>query len=142
LEDDMTTDTEYALMAGYAYRTTRSQINSIPAPEGWTPFFPVPDPSTAANFPATSGFEAVAFQNTANPNKIVIAYAGTDPNSLLDPDWLANAGLATGAGSDQLVQASEYYLAIKAAYPDATITGHSLGGHGRHETGACLRRAA
>ena len=84
----------------------------------------------------------MAFQNTANPNEIVIAYAGTDPNSLLDPDWLANAGLATGAGSDQLVQASEYYLAIKAAYPDATITGHSLGGHGRHETGACLRRAA
>lgn len=139
----MTTDTEYALMAGYAYRTTRSQINSIPTPESWIPFFPVPDPTTP-DFPATSGFEAVAFQNTANPNKIVIAYAGTDPNSLLDPDWLANAGLATGAGSDQLVQASEYYLAIKAAYPDATITltGHSLGGHGRHETGACLRRAA
>jgi hypothetical protein len=137
----MTTDTEYALMAGYSYRTTRSQINSIPAPEGWTPFFPVPDPTTASDFPATSGFEGVAFQNTANPNEIVIAYAGTDPSDITG-DWLANGGLATGAGSDQLVQAAEYYLAVKAANPDASITRHSLRGHGRHETSACLRRAA
>ena len=71
----------------------------------------------------------MAFQNTANLNEIVIAYAGTDPSDITG-DWLANAGLATGAGSDQLVQASGYYLAVKAANPDATITltGHSLGG--------------
>ena len=140
----MTTDTEYALMAGYAYRTTRSQINSIPAPEGWTPFFPVPDPSTAANFPATSGFEAVAFQNTANLNEIVIAYAGTDPSDITG-DWLANAGLATGAGSDQLVQASRFYLDIQggtSSSTTSTLTGHSRGGHTGQATGARLRTAA
>lgn len=59
----MTTTIDYALMAGAAYRTTRSKINWIPAPQRWTPFFPVPDPTTAAIFPATSGFEAAAFQN-------------------------------------------------------------------------------
>ncbi|GMV68050.1 MAG: hypothetical protein AMXMBFR76_04890 [Pseudomonadota bacterium] len=135
----MASESEYALMAGAVYISTRAKINQLSAPNGWEKVT-IPQDSYVSD--PDSGFEAIAFYNTANPNKIVIAYAGTDPNSLLDPDWLANAGLATGAGSDQLVQASEYYLAIKAAYPDATITGHSLGGHGRHETGACLRRAA
>jgi Ca2+-binding RTX toxin-like protein len=63
-------------------------------------------------------------------NDIVISYAGTNPNSLLDPDNAANIGLATGFGSTQLLQAAEYYLQIKAANPMAniTFTGHSLGG--------------
>lgn len=43
---------------------------------------------------------------------------------------VANAGLATGVGSTQLLQAAEYYLQVKATNPNATITltGHSLGG--------------
>ena len=40
----------------------------------------------------------MAFQNTANPNEIVIAYAGTDQGDITG-DWPANAGLATGTGS-------------------------------------------
>ena len=123
----MASESEYALMAGAAYISTRAKINQFSAPNGWEKVT-IPQDSYVSD--PDTGFEAVAFRNTANPNEIVIAYAGTDPNSLLDPDWLANAGLATGTGSDQLVQASEYYLAVKAANPDATITltGHSLGG--------------
>ena len=122
----MTTTTEYALMAGHVYRTTRDEINWLPAPQGWTPYFPVPDPTTATGFPVTSGFEAIAFQRGS---EIVVSYAGTYDKDL-GGDQLANAGLATGVGSAQLLQAVEYYLQVKAANPGATITltGHSLGG--------------
>jgi hypothetical protein len=47
----------------------------------------------------TSGFEAYAFGNAptvAASTEIIIAYAGTHPNSWLDPDWLANAHQITG----------------------------------------------
>ncbi|MEW6292449.1 MAG: hypothetical protein AB1544_03980 [Pseudomonadota bacterium] len=122
----MTTEIEYALMAGHAYRTTRDEINWIPAPQGWTPFFPVPDPTTASDFQATDGFEAVSF---TNGTEIVISFAGTNPLEL--GDWTSgNVPLATGWGGGQLNQAVDYYLAIKAQNPSATITftGHSLGG--------------
>lgn len=46
----MITAIEYALMAGHAYRTTRDETNWIPVPLGWTPFFPVPDPTTATSW--------------------------------------------------------------------------------------------
>jgi hypothetical protein len=80
----MTTVIEYALMAGHAYRTTRDEINWIPSPDGWTPFFPVPDPATAAAFPATSGFEAVSFTKTYpdGSTEIVISFAGTDSGDI------------------------------------------------------------
>lgn len=126
----MTTAIDYALMAGHAYRTTRDQINWIPAPQGWAPFFPVPDPETATIFPVTSGFEAVSFQSTTNPNEIVIAYAGTDPTDYFG-DILADLALAAGILSAQLRQAADYYLAVKASVPASTtitFTGHSLGG--------------
>jgi hypothetical protein len=87
---------EYALMAGYAYRTTRDQINWFPVPMDWTPFFPVPDPATAAIFHATEGFEAIAFQRGT---EIVISYSGTDPNNsnpLTTPDGKTNTALAGG----------------------------------------------
>lgn len=75
-------DIDYALMAGHAYRTTCDQINWIPAPSGWTPFFPVPDESTASAFPVGStGFEAISFKRG---NEIVISFAGTDPKGLVD----------------------------------------------------------
>ena len=114
----MATQPEYALMAGAAYISTRADINQIPAPQGWTPM---------RHETQSSGFEAISFQRG---NEIVIAFAGTNPNSLLDPDNAANIGLATGFGSDQLLQAAEYYLQVKAANQNAniTFTGHSLGG--------------
>lgn len=122
----MTTAIEYALMAGHAYRTTRDEINWLPAPLGWTPFFPVPDDSTASTFTTTNGFEAVSF---INGNDIVISYAGTDDSDFWG-DKVADIGLALGVGSSQLLQAAEYYLQVKAANPTAniTFTGHSLGG--------------
>lgn len=121
----MTTTIEYALMAGHAYRTTRDEINQLPVPLGWTPFFPVPD-STTLTFPTTAGFEAVAFQKGTD---IVISYAGTN-SADVSGDIAANIGLATGFGSAQLLQAAEYYLQVQAANPtvNVTFTGHSLGG--------------
>ena len=121
----MATTLDYALMAGSAYRTSRTLENLFPAPPGWALFFPVPDPSTAAIFPASSGFEAVAFQSST---EIVISYAGTYSKS--GADIKAGIDLGLGLGSAQLNQAVEYYLQIKAANPGAniTLTGHSLGG--------------
>jgi hypothetical protein len=121
----MPSNDQYASMAGAAYASTRAVDNQIPAPADWYML----DQSPKDN---PSGFKAYTFGNAstlAASTEIVIAYAGTHPNSWLDPDWLANAGLATGAGSEQLVQAAAYYLAVKAANPDATftLTGHSLG---------------
>lgn len=125
----MPTAIEYALMAGASYITTRPDINKFPVPQGWTPFFPVPDPTTASVFPATAGFEAVSFINST---EIVISYAGTDFSTLGGGgDWLrGNIPLALGNVSTQLEQAAEYYLQVKANNPNATITltGHSLGG--------------
>jgi len=110
----MVTDIEYVQMAGAAYVSNRSVVNRFPIPTGWTPF----KPETGVG-----NFEAVSFKRG---NEIVISFAGTNNN----PDWIANGGLATGLGSEQLYQAAEYYLQIKALYPDAGIsfTGHSLGG--------------
>ena len=122
----MPSNDPYALMAGAAYASTRAVDNQIPAPEGWY--------RVAQRIDDTSGFEAYAFGNAptlAASTEIVIAYAGTNPNSLLDPDWLANAGLATGTGSDQLVRASRFYLDIQGGTSSSTtitLTGHSLGG--------------
>ena len=121
----MPTEIEYALMSGHAYRTTRDEINWIPAPQGWNPFFHVPNPDTPS-FHATSGFEAISFQRGT---EIVISYAGTDPGDILG-DIAADIGLASGVGSAQLLQAAEYFLQVQAANPTAniTFTGHSLGG--------------
>lgn len=115
----MTTMIEYALMAGASYIDTRASVNRFPAPEGW---------AMSNHKSKDSGFEAVTFTNGTN---IVISYAGTGPGSVFtQPDWGANAGLATGYGSDQLLQAAEYYLQVKAANVGGNIifTGHSLGG--------------
>lgn len=112
----MATDIEYALMAGRVYQSTRGVINWLPDLQslGWTAFFPKQE---------ASGFEAVSFQKGS---EIVISFAGTGSNV----DWWANAGGAFGVTSDQLRQAADYYLQVKAVNPSATIsfTGHSLGG--------------
>ncbi len=120
----MATTIEYALLAGASYYDTRTAINRFPAPKDWAVVSRIPENST-------TGFEASAYKNSLT-NEIVISYAGTNPNSLFDPDNAANIGLATGFGSVQLLQAAEYYLAIKnnPLYQGCTITltGHSLGG--------------
>ena len=114
----MTTEIDYALMAGHAYRTTRAEINWIPAPVGWTPFFPVPDYSTASLFPVgNTGFEAISFKRGA---EIVISYAGTYDKS--GADIAADVDLFGGRYHAQLLQAARYYLDIKAANPGATIS--------------------
>lgn len=129
----MTTLIDYALMAGRAYQTTRDKTNWFPVPQGWTLFFPVPDQTTAAAFPVSAGFEAVSFQNIADPNIIVISYAGTyaNPDSLsTNPDMQADLALGLGMWSAQLGEAADYYLQVRKDNPNAhiTLTGHSLGG--------------
>lgn len=126
----MVTTIEYALMAGRAYQTTRAPINQFPVPValGWLEIAHVPNNPSFPQFTGTDGFEAVAFQKGS---EIVISYAGTNPNeSLVGPDHTADYLLATGVGSVQLEQAAKYFLEVKAANPNATITftGHSLGG--------------
>lgn len=116
----MITTLEYALMAGGSYVSTRAEINRFPTPAGWTER--IQDRRTIAQ----SGFEATYFQKGT---EIVISYAGTDPGDLAG-DVAADLALAAGYLSNQLRQAADYYLQIKAANPGAHIsfTGHSLGG--------------
>ena len=116
----MTTITEYALMAGASYVSTRPDVNKFPVPDGWVE-------STEDRTTKPSGFEATYF---TKGSEIVISYAGTDPGDLLG-DWPTNLALAGGVIADQLRQAADYYLAVKANAPaGSTITfaGHSLGG--------------
>ena len=136
----MTTAIEYALMAGAAYISNRDVKNQIPTPQGWVKYVHVPNNPDYPMFTGASGFEAVSFQNAANPNEIVISFAGTDfskgiPGALFTGDfWQGNIPLITGVsvnGADQLVDAAEYYLQVKANAPAGahiTLTGHSLGG--------------
>lgn len=116
----MATNIEYALMAGASYISTRPEINQLPVPEGWSE--EVSDRQTRS-----SGFEATYF---TKGTEIVISYAGTDPSDYFG-DIAADLALAAGALSDQLRQAADYYLTIKANAPAGatiTMTGHSLGG--------------
>jgi len=54
----MATETEYALMAGRAYQTTRDPINQFPIPQGWFEFAHVPNNPDYPEFTGESGFEA------------------------------------------------------------------------------------
>ena len=110
---------EYALMAGAVYQNTRARVNWIPAPTGWI--------ETEHKINKSSGFEVSQFKNGT---QIVISFAGTGTGSGGDGDWANNILLANGYQSDQLRQAADYYLQVKALNSSANIsfTGHSLGG--------------
>lgn len=98
----MTTQVEYALMAGASYIDTRDPVNRFPVPAGWT---------ISNHKSKDSGFEAVTF---TNGTEIVISYAGTYEKDLTG-DIAADIGLGLGTGSIQLLQAADYYLQVKAA---------------------------
>lgn len=102
----MTTQVEYALMAGASYISTRASVNKFPTPNNWTKI-------TAPDFYSRdpySGFEAISF---TNGSEIVISYAGTDPGDLAG-DVAADLALAAGYLSNQLRQAADHSV-IRAA---------------------------
>jgi len=128
------TDIQYALMAGASYISNRPDVNKFPIPSDWSSVkYDIKD----------SGFEATSFVPTGTTlttsSEIVISFAGTDfsqvslwPPSLGYDFWNGNIPLITGVainGADQLVDAVEYYLQVKASVPAGTtitLTGHSL----------------
>ncbi|MEZ0231476.1 MAG: calcium-binding protein [Methylophilaceae bacterium] len=118
----MATIIDYALLAGASYYDTRAALNRFPVPANWSVYSRVPEDKS-------TGFEASAYKNELT-NEIVISYAGTYDKDYLG-DIAADAALAVGYGSAQLVQAAQYYLDIvRSNNTNATITltGHSLGG--------------
>lgn len=103
---------DLALMAGRAYQSTRKDINWFPVPDGWL------EPLDKRQV-LPSGFEAGYFQRG---NEIVISYAGTYDKDYFG-DILTDINLASGYGYvDQLWEAAEYYLQVKAANSRTTIT--------------------
>ena len=124
----MTTDVEYALMAGNVYESSRNKINQVPVPPGWDRLLYVTDdagsagPGNVFNF----GFGAGVFRQG---NDIVISFTGTNELVL---DWITNlgAGLGSPLVTFQLIHAANLYEQVKQVFPTANITfsGHSLGG--------------
>ncbi len=120
-----------ALMAGASYISTRKPLNQFPVPDGWSELL-------VERAAKPSGFEATCF---TKGNDLVISFAGTYLDVIpgttngswlgLAVDLVADVALATGNICDQLRQAADYYLEIKASAPAGTkitLTGHSLGG--------------
>ena len=68
----MTTEIEYALMAGASYISNRPLVNRIPAPDIWLE-------NIQARTTKDSGFEATYFVGVNN--ELVISFAGTDFSS-------------------------------------------------------------
>jgi len=114
-------DIDCSLMAGRAYQSNRyKEANWFPVPSGWQEI-------KHAEASDNSGFEAVSFTRGTGVNQeIVISFTGTNGSG----DATADAALLAGQWSAQLLRAAEYYMQVKALYPQATITftGHSLGG--------------
>ncbi len=122
--------TEYALMAGAAYDSTRDDQNKAPYPEsfGWNPI----KGELNHRVVDSSGFEARTFIRESD-NAIVISYAGTYfPQSA---DLVADIAIGAGFAHNQLLQAARYYQDVKKwaiaqgySADNISFTGHSLGG--------------
>jgi Lipase (class 3) len=115
----MATTLDLALLAGASYFSTRGEINQFPIPATWNELIAFRDKDDS------TGFEARTFNKGT---EIVISYAG-NASAI---DWTANVELGSYGGgvTEQLKQALRYYLDVRKANPNATIslTGHSLGG--------------
>lgn len=118
----------YAQFSANAYAESREVVslkNEIPIAAGWE----ILDGKNNSS----SGFLARAYTNTKGSGEIVIAYAGTtSEEGMKSTDWWkGNIPGATGAALPaQVLDAAKFYLDIRKANPNATITftGHSLGG--------------
>ncbi len=106
---------DLALMAGASYISNRSKVNRFTIPEGWNK---VSVPDSYVQNPA-SGFEAISF---VKGSEIVISFAGTNFEDKFADFTYGNFPLAFGELGQQLKDAADYYLQIKAANPAAHIT--------------------
>jgi len=124
--------TVFAQLAAAAYRNV-SDFNVILAPAGWEQIATYPAEEQGSDSRIT-GFSAAAYRGPGG--EIVIAYAGTNVDSVFGNDWLlANYPAALGVFSPQVVQAAQFYWSVLNR-PDVgvankariSVTGHSLGG--------------
>jgi Lipase (class 3) len=117
-------DLACAILSSTAYRIGYHLKNQIDAAPGAVQ---LPGSLGYKALNGTSGFEASAFEYDG---KIIISYAGTNPDYIAD--LVTNGALALGINHPQLKQAAEFYAAIKnnPAYAgkEVVFTGHSLGG--------------
>jgi Lipase (class 3) len=123
----MASKLEYAQLSANVYRGSTHPKNRIGIPLGWREFT-VAGAERLLEDPA-SGFESRAYQNTST-GEIVISYAGTDTEQVLQDILIADGGTGLGFTTAQLKQAAEFYTRVKQAAGGNTIsvTGHSLGG--------------
>src|SRR3954471_14904525 len=109
----------YAALSAAAYNDARTPLNVHPLPDGWIPLdYGVP----------AAGLTIGAFSDSGG-TEIVIAIKGTDFRGDTEAtvrDLVADAGLGTGLGSEQLRQAALFYAKIRALNPHTpiTLTGH------------------
>jgi hypothetical protein len=73
-----------------------------------------------------TGFYAAVYRSTIDPPQTVLVFRGTEMLSIRD--WLTNKSQSGGKPSFQYAQAAALAQEVVARYPDAVITGHSLGG--------------
>jgi len=138
----MNRNVELALLAGASYESSRSDINKIPVPDGWSalniagwPYGSQRRPET--NVPgrvywqdSSTGFEAAAY---VKGSEVVVSFAGTYFEGERKPDMFDNnVPLGAGKLTDQFKQAAEFVVRLKRdpamAGKTITLTGHSLGG--------------
>src|SRR3954463_862610 len=124
----MATQDIYAALSAEVYNDKRGAPNQNPLPRNW--FQLAYEPEIVNGVPA-AGLSIGAF---SDGSEIVIAIKGTDflvgkaTGAAVD-DFLADAGLGLGLGSEQVRQAALFYAKVKAQNPGVriTFTGHSLG---------------